>query len=309
MALTAAGLFGGAELREWSNLQKPTLLDLQQLMDAMSLSPLAPKAAVEVARRAHSTAYPPHWSEEYDAASGGLYFYNYLLDVAIWQHPLTETFREIVQLVSRLVSEKLDPLELAQHIEASLMEAQELAVADLGDWVGPLPGSDGTGEYFHNRKTNKSQWEDPREVWQYNLQVRYDLLVGFLVQSEKDGGFSSPRFGREGQDINKEITTTLTTLASTMSSMASTVFDAMPAPEVARAQHGDDELMWARPREAPRPRGSLPLPPRATGGQSALFTSVSQTQQRQAGGQAGGGARTQLNNPPPPPPGDPPWAK
>uniref|UniRef100_A0A7S4Q5Z6 WW domain-containing protein n=1 Tax=Alexandrium monilatum TaxID=311494 RepID=A0A7S4Q5Z6_9DINO len=334
-------LVGGAVdiVGDWPDLQRPYCLDLQQLLDALGISPLAPASVMEVARRAHAMPYPPHWTEQLDQASGALYFYHELQDESSWHHPLCETFREVLALVGIFEAEQTSLDVMAPRIEESLAEAQERATKALAEWVGPIPAGDGTeGEYFYNRTTGQSEWEDPRERWKYDLHVRYDLLVGFLVAEEKRAAKRSAPQGLRTPDL----TPTLTSLASSLSSVASALAVAVAEPG------GDDsegEGYWARPRPRRTP-GSLPLPPRSTashgGGRSqadrALF-SMPPHQQRytadvlqqqeyiprtgshpqeyiprvgrsssQGGG--GGGAFPGLiqQQPPPPPPGAPPRA-
>lgn len=306
----------GGALREWPNLQQPRLLDQQQLLHALGVSPLAPAAVLQVLRKMHDTAYPPNWSEEMDAASGALYFYHALRDEAAWQHPLAGTFREVLDVVQRLAAERPSTQELSDRIEACLQETQQRAAEDIRDWVGPLGGeavdSGDVDPYYFNQRTGESAWEDPRERWQYDLQVRYDLLVGFLVAEEKEAV-------RANGLQESGLTHTLTTLLSTVGSMASTLETPLATTiEVGPAGEARD----APPPSTPR-FGGLRLPPRATAargeggvGETALF-SLPPHQQRYASGMqsqasaasaavAGGAIAPHPGGngtPPPPPPG------
>eukprot|EP00928_Gymnodinium_smaydae_P089506 TRINITY_DN73464_c0_g1_i1.p1 TRINITY_DN73464_c0_g1~~TRINITY_DN73464_c0_g1_i1.p1 ORF type:complete len:362 (-),score=80.18 TRINITY_DN73464_c0_g1_i1:92-1177(-) len=287
---SSGGLAGAAALREWPDLHRPRLLDLQQLFDCLAVSPLAPPTVQQVVQKMHATAYPPNWSEELDAASGALYFYNRLLDDASWDHPLARTFRDVIDVCTGLLAAKLtNPEELAQRIEAALLDAQQQAVTDLQDWVGPLNDGSPDGPYFYHSATQQSTWEDPRERWQYDLQVRYELLVGFLVAEERR--MSQAAAGMKVVQA-LDLTPTLTSLASSMDSMASTLHDALSQPD--RLESGASaESRWARPRRAPRPQGSLALPPRVTGRTGEprpLYMAAvqQQAQQRQAERDAAG---------------------
>lgn len=247
-------------LREFPDLQQPRLLDHAQLLLALKVSPLAAPAVLQVVRRAHSTPYPPHWSEELDQASGALYFYHSLRDEAVWHHPLIHVFQEVFELVEHCTAERISAEELSERIESALRTAQEHAAADLERWVGPLGGDDGQDAYYFNHITGESSWEDPRERWQYELQVRYDLLVGYLV-SEERGEVRAQGF----QDAN--LTATLTSLASTMNSFVSTVSQQLPSAVPASTDH-----QATGPPATPR-FGGLKLPPKATGGAGTpLFT-------------------------------------
>lgn len=272
-ALAAAGGAPGA-LLDWPGLRRPKLLVFQQFLDALGISALASPAVLEVARRAHAMPYPPHWTEELDAASGALYFYHGLRDEASWQHPLAETMAEVLRLVHALVDERLNLGNLALRIEAELAGAQSRAAEELADWVGPISGQsecDGCedGVYFYNRCTGASEWEDPRERWRFDLQVGYELLVGFLVAEERSVAM---RFGTAQGAHSPDLTPTLTSLASTMTSVASLLTSSLTTPaDAAREVAGCSEdaaaeaagpSLWARPR--PARRGGLPLPPRAT---------------------------------------------
>ncbi|CAE7667486.1 unnamed protein product [Symbiodinium pilosum] len=170
---------GLAPLFDWKALSQPQHLDFQQFLDSLCVSPLAPPAVLEVARKAAAFPYPPHWSEEIDAASGALYFYNQLRDESSWQHPLTETFQEVLQQVSSFAGEQLQLDQVASRIEAVLTDIQARAAAELQQWVGPL-GDAGCEQYYFNSVTGCSTWEDPCERWRYDIHVRYDLLVGQL---------------------------------------------------------------------------------------------------------------------------------
>lgn len=272
MEHAGCGLMGGAQLRTWPDLQQPKLLDVQQLVGALEISPLAPAAAQEVARRTHTIAYPPNWSEELDGASGAIYFYHRLRDEASWEHPLTKTFKQVISAVIRLATaEHLRPQELAEQVEMCLVEAQNQAVAELQDWVGPIEDGSTDGPYYYHCLTGESSWEDPRENWQYDLQVRYDLLVGFLVAEERRR--VPPATHEFAAPVTQEITATLTSLASSMNSMASTVIDALQAAEVSGSAA---EVRWAKPRRSRRIEGSLPLPPRVAVEQEphSLFTPI-----------------------------------
>eukprot|EP00435_Cladocopium_sp_Y103_P002337 s1804_g1.t1 len=192
-----------------------------QFLDSLSISPLVPPTVLEVARKAHGLPYPPHWSEELDAASGALYFYHELRDESSWQHPLTDTFREVLQQVATFAEENRRLDQLAVGIEQSLTEIQARAAQDLQQWVGPL-GPEGE-QYFYNNVTGSSTWEDPCERWRYDIHVRYDLLVGFLVSQER----SSRSCAREALP---DLTHTLTSLASSVSSVQSILANSLTAP-------------------------------------------------------------------------------
>lgn len=316
--------------KEFEDLEKPQLLDHAQMLVALGVSPWAQPAVLQVVRRAHGTPYPPHWSEELDAISGALYFYHALRDEACWEHPLTPTFREVISIVEHCTANHLYGQALSQQIEGVLASAQELASEELSHWVGPLgaeePALDGEPcVYYFNHKTGRSSWDDPRERHQYELHVRYELLVGFLV-SEERGEVRAQGL----QDT--ELTATLTTLASTIGSMVSTM--SQPLPTELPASRGVSTGPPATPRF-----GGLKLPPKATDNNAgqALFTMpphqqryASQLQHRApipGGGSGGGGGSAGMSPaeirglslptpairplpdsiaPPPPPPGAPP---
>lgn len=324
---------GPAQLvSDWPGLRQPRQLAVEQLLDSLGISPLAPPAVLEVARRAHEMPYPPNWSEEHDAASGAIYFYNSLIEEASWQHPLTETLQEIIEFVTQLVTERATVRAIAAQVEQKLEQAQLLATQELADWVGPVPSNDGEdSQYYYNRRTDQSEWEDPRERWKFKLQVRYELLVGYLVSEERA---SVAHFGTgiasHDRAFENNLTPTLTSLASSMSSIKSVLDNSLTAPPQAGSATDDDELngCWAQPR--PRQHGALPLPPRATdpsmsGRSSRVLYSIAPHQKRYASdvlqqecsspdrsppSTAGSSARRPngyvSGNPPPPPPGFPP---
>mmetsp|Transcript_4401 Transcript_4401/g.10212 ORF Transcript_4401/g.10212 Transcript_4401/m.10212 type:complete len:311 (+) Transcript_4401:38-970(+) len=262
---------GLAPLFEWKSLKQPQHLDFQQFLDSLCVSPLAAPPVLEVARKAAAFPYPPHWSEEIDAASGALYFYHQLRDESSWQHPLTETFQEVLQLVSAFAAEHLQLDQLASRIESALTDIQARAAAELQQWVGPL-GDAGCEQYYYNSATGESTWEDPCERWRYDVHVRYDLLVGFLVMQERNS--RTPK-------AMPDLTHTLTSLASSVSSVNSLLANSLTTPANYAGDPDDPEASgarWARPR--PR-RHCLPLPPKATGSASrrALFSMPSHQQQ------------------------------
>eukprot|EP00931_Biecheleriopsis_adriatica_P069651 TRINITY_DN43475_c0_g1_i1.p1 TRINITY_DN43475_c0_g1~~TRINITY_DN43475_c0_g1_i1.p1 ORF type:complete len:331 (-),score=53.92 TRINITY_DN43475_c0_g1_i1:20-991(-) len=294
---------------DWTNLQRPCNLDFQQFLESLCVSPLAPAAVIEVAKKAYSLPYPPHWTEEVDAASGGLYFYHQLRDESSWQHPLTETYSEVLEHIGLLAAERLRLDQLASRIEESLTEIQAKAAADLEQWIGPLDGEDGCEPYFYNSITGCSTWDDPRDRWKYDIHVRYDLLVGYLVAQER----SAASQGAAAPDM----TQTLTSLASSMSSVHSVLTNSLTAPSAAPQYAGDPDdpeasgARWARPRAR---RGGLPLPPKATGTGSAprraLYSmpphqqqyATQVLQQDQASPVRPGTSTATGSSPPPPPP-------
>lgn len=333
-ALAACGGVPGA-LADWPGLRRPQHLDLQQFLDVLNISPLAPPAVLEVAKRAHVIPYPPHWSEEVDVASGALYFYHELRDEASWQHPMWETMSEVLRLIASLLDERLNLGLLSQRIETVLAETQHRAAEELADWVGPISGGEDGGAYYYNRSTGLSEWEDPRERWRFDLQVRYELLVGFLVSEERA---ETARFGPGSEQQTKrsrmptDLTPTLTSLASTMSSVASLLDSSLTTPadvEAAAATEANGPATWARPR--PARRGGLPLPPRATtstrslrdgGNTSAVATTralfvmpphqqhyASKVRHQEPSSPEASGHPARCEQPPPPPPGDPPPRK
>lgn len=330
---TTAGFPGS--LMDWPGLRRPKHLDFQQFLDALCISALSPPAVVEAARRAHGMPYPPHWSEELDVASGALYFYHALKDEASWQHPMAETMSEVMRLIASLIAQRLDAGTLCQRIETVLADTQQVASEELVHWVGPIGSSEDGGSYFYNRSTGMSEWEDPRERWRFDLQVRYELLVGFLVAEERA---ATARFGGDadhpprGPHTPTDLTPTLTSLASTMTSVASLLDSSLTTPAdaeaaVASADTVPGPAMWARPRA--NRHGGLPLPPRATSNRSLRETGGSTSaavdqalfvmpphqqqyasnvlQQEQATRQTP--ARQQVAPQPPPPPGAPPPRK
>jgi len=181
-------------------LCRPRRLDLQQLLESLGVSPLAPPAVLEVVRQAHEMSYPPHWSEELDAVSGGIYFYNELRDSSSWQHPLTETFLEVVELVSRAVAGRPALDALVASVEGALAEVQQRAAQELSDWMGPLVGGTDGSVFFHNSRTGESTWEDPCERFRYDLQVRHSLLVAFL-DSALDEASAEAEAATESEDL------------------------------------------------------------------------------------------------------------
>merc|ERR1712014_435813 len=80
------------------------------------------------------------------------------------------------------------------------------------------------------------------------------------------------------------MTQSLTSLASSISSLASTVNSALHAPPNQEGCPGSDveEGRWAKPRTVLRPQGSLPLPPRSTGSEAsgAVFSSCMPSHQQ-----------------------------
>jgi len=293
-----------APVEDWPGLQKPCHLDYQQFLAALGISPLSSSSVLQVVQRSHSMPYPPHWTEEIDTVSGTIYFYHTLRDESSWEHPAAAIFLEVLAMVEQFRAEKLTVDVLAGRVEAAVMQAQQRATEDLCSWVGPI--EEGADTYYYNSATQESTWEDPRERWQYNLRVRYDLLVGYLVSEEKRVAVR-PQVQLQTPDI----TTTLTSMASSMSSMAST-FDAA-LRKVGDAADGSSSVeLWAKPRT---PRiGCVKLPPRATGvsqSKRALF-SMPPHQQRYTSNllhPEGAGRRStstlQQLPPPPPPPGAP----
>mmetsp|Transcript_64057 Transcript_64057/g.119042 ORF Transcript_64057/g.119042 Transcript_64057/m.119042 type:complete len:309 (-) Transcript_64057:90-1016(-) len=305
MASDVEGVLGlaMAPVEDWPGLQRPCHLDYQQFLAALGASPLASSSVLQVVQRAHRMPYPPHWTEEIDTVSGTIYFYHTLRDESSWEHPASAIFLEVLDMVERFRAEKLTVDVLAGHVEAVIMQSQQRATEDLSNWVGPI--EEGGDSYYYNNTTQESTWEDPRERWQYDLRVRYDLLVGYLVAEEKRIPVRP-----QAQLQTPDITTTLTSMASSMSSMAST-FDAA-LRKVGDAADGASAVeLWAKPRT---PRfGCVKLPPRATGvsqGKSALF-SMPPHQQRYTSNllHPDGAARStsipQQSPPPPPPPGAP----
>lgn len=257
--------------QDWPGLKRPHSLELQQLLDALGVPPLSPAPVQEVAKRAHLVPYPPHWSEEYDAASGALYFYHSLRDESSWRHPLAKTFAEVLELVGRCAAEHVGLDELSEQVEQALTKAQAAAAEVLADWVGPI-GAVKEEQYFYNRQTGDSEWEDPRERMRYELQVKYELLVGHLVAEER-AARESECFAVGERVLLKtpDLTPTLTSLASSMSSIQSILVGAMPAPSV-HVDIGEEEGFWARPR--PARLGGLPLPPRVAASRSLTGEAV-----------------------------------
>eukprot|EP00405_Crypthecodinium_cohnii_P032963 CAMPEP_0206520988 /NCGR_PEP_ID=MMETSP0324_2-20121206/66080_1 /ASSEMBLY_ACC=CAM_ASM_000836 /TAXON_ID=2866 /ORGANISM="Crypthecodinium cohnii, Strain Seligo" /LENGTH=235 /DNA_ID=CAMNT_0054014797 /DNA_START=164 /DNA_END=869 /DNA_ORIENTATION=- len=130
-------------IADWPDLRKPEHLVVEQLLDALGISPMAAPAVMEVAKRAHMLPYPPNWSEELDAASGALYFYNSMKDESSWQHPMANTYKEILSLVESMVLSRATFGNLGLRIEQELAESQKKAAADLANWVGPVEAEDG----------------------------------------------------------------------------------------------------------------------------------------------------------------------
>merc|ERR1719296_64602 len=175
---------------------------------------------------------------------------------------------EVIRFIVSVVAERLNLGLLSQRVEAELARTQSQAAEELANWVGPIEasGADAAGAYYYHRGTGQSEWEDPRERWRFDIQVRYELLVGFLVAEERA---VAAHFGAAGAEAGPpaltDLTPTLTSLASTLSSVASLLESSLTAPEAALAAqpaHEASATMWAQPR--PIRRGGLPLPPRAT---------------------------------------------
>merc|ERR1740117_2721576 len=138
---------------------------------------------MNVCEKMYQQAYPPHWSEEVDAGSGSVFFYHALREESRWDHPMADTFREILDVVELQQAEKQRAAELGQRIEAVLTDSQLRAANDLTGWIGPIESGEGA-VFYYNDASGDSSWEDPREKWQYDLQVRYEVLLGFLVAED-----------------------------------------------------------------------------------------------------------------------------
>lgn len=289
----------------------PQLLDRQQFLDTIGVRPLAPSALLRVAEHCFLKPYPPGWSEEVDPASGALYFFHAPTDKSLWTHPLETTFTEVLAFVQNAIG--IAVVTLAERIEAHLHQAQQRATEQLEGWTGPHCGWTESNQYFYNTITQLSSWEDPREPWQYELHVRYDLLLGFLVEQEQVAADND--LHAQGT-MSADLTKTVSTLASTISELSNSLDDSLSA-------HTKSLPSTTTPTQ-PQPKSMLnkmPLPPKVSAAGGAHVFSMpryqQQYQQRVLQYRDGGGSPTASSKKigatsasscssgkPPPPPAD-----
>lgn len=287
---------------------KPQLLDRQQFLDALGVQPLAPPAVLRVAEKCFQEAYPPGWSEEVDPVSGALYFFHGLSDEASWRHPLEKTFREVLEFVEKAIG--IAVVTLAERIDTHLQQAQARASDDLEGWTGPHGGWTEDERYFYNTKTQVSSWEDPREPWQYDLHLRYALLLGFLVEQEQAAMADNTCL----ETMSAELTKTVSTLASTITALSSSLENSL----LANTQSLPRASTPAQPQQKSLGK-KMPLPPKISAAEGSKMFSMprhqQQYQQRILQYRDGGGCSptasssttvTGSSGKPPPPPADAP---
>jgi len=130
---------------------------------------------------AYDMPLPPRWSEQVDVR-GFVYFAHASRTEATWEHPLLAAFRETLAVAGSIIDNDKPLDQAAAAVEAHLRSVQQRAAEHLADWTGPHcpDGGNSEEEFFHNLATGESSWENPLEAWQYELHVRYWLLVQLL---------------------------------------------------------------------------------------------------------------------------------
>lgn len=136
---------------------------------------------------AYEMPLPPRWSEQVDVR-GYIYFAHALKSDATWEHPLSEAFKEILELAHDILHTQPTLVESAAQIQKHLKEVQLRAAHALRGWSGPYKPPGTHDEYFFNEFTNDSSWESPSDVWQYELHARYLLLMRVLQCLHDDEG-------------------------------------------------------------------------------------------------------------------------
>mmetsp|Transcript_6815 Transcript_6815/g.18803 ORF Transcript_6815/g.18803 Transcript_6815/m.18803 type:complete len:668 (+) Transcript_6815:172-2175(+) len=162
--------------------------DRSRFLRALGCKLESPSQKDEILKSVGDAAYelplPPRWSEQVDIR-GYVYFSNALRTDATWQHPLLPAFRETFDFAARTIDESLTAenlQEAASSVQAHLEHVQARASRHLQEWTGPHKTDSCEDEFFFNEITEESSWENPLEVWQYDLHARYWLLVQVLQQ-------------------------------------------------------------------------------------------------------------------------------
>lgn len=136
---------------------------------------------LSVGQAAFEMPLPPRWTEQVDVR-GLVYFANATRTGSTWEHPLFPAFRETLGFAASLLDRGCGLREAAEGVQEHLAEVQSRATDQLLSWTGPHLTEGSLDEFFHDEATGHSSWENPVEVWQYELHARYWLLVQLLQQ-------------------------------------------------------------------------------------------------------------------------------
>lgn len=192
----AAGAGGEADIREYGR----TLgVDVQQDPDLLWL-----------VHEAFVASLPPSWTEYYDE-DGRVYFYSQVTRESSWSHPMDKVFKEIIDLVKALRSERppASKARRSEAVQAHLQAVHERAMASLDGWSGPYTSDSGT--YFYNASLEVSVWDNPVDEWQGELALRQQVLHRCLLADISSGSARSAdgRFEGGGPGLTEAALTRL----------------------------------------------------------------------------------------------------
>jgi len=126
---------------------------------------------IAAAKRMHALPLPSGWTVEKDDGTECMYFFNSVTEESMWLHPQEKLFREIFEEVKSWPRKETTQC-LAEKVQGHLQKAHRQAVDFLDDWVSVRPADHDQFQYFVNRSTGDSEWQDPREFCEFELQQR-----------------------------------------------------------------------------------------------------------------------------------------
>mmetsp|Transcript_2502 Transcript_2502/g.5500 ORF Transcript_2502/g.5500 Transcript_2502/m.5500 type:complete len:297 (+) Transcript_2502:89-979(+) len=157
--------------------------NIRDFLAQLSVDPRVDASSiVAAAHHMYSAPLPPHWTEHVDESTSRVYFFHQLQGEAVWSHPQEALFKELLEEVRSWRTDE-DVESIISRAHAHVRKAHSAAAEETSKWTGPhdVAPEDAleAGEaahFYYNSSTGESQWEDPRELVEFDLKQRHAIL-------------------------------------------------------------------------------------------------------------------------------------
>jgi len=149
--------------------RQANVVEMFEFVKSLDVDPVKDREMLWIAEEAFHAQLPPSWTEHTDG-HGRLYFHNQATGESSWRHPMDGFFKDIVATYRRvLVTGGF------WAVEDELVETEETIRTELLEWTELF---DEHGDrFYHNRRTNESRFDDPRNGMYHNFYARIKVLA------------------------------------------------------------------------------------------------------------------------------------
>jgi len=145
------------------------VVEMLEFCKSLNVDPVTESEMLWIAEEAFHAPLPMGWTEHTND-QGNTYFHNLATGQSVWQHPMDDLYRKIVEYYR-----EVQRVGGFWTVEDDIADLEEKIRGDLGQWMELF---DENGEkYYFNRNTKASRFDDPRNEMYHNLYARIKMVA------------------------------------------------------------------------------------------------------------------------------------